>query len=383
MSVWFKSLLFLTASLAMAESPNSLQTGLVGPGYVWSVVEDQQSESAIKVEKTYGNTTWENIPVERLDAKTYQTEISTATAFKPSKDFVAMISAQIQNRSHLQSMRLENSSYSSRANQYELMFRSVLDRTKWVGGISAGILTLGQEIKNLSYSGSRRTVKIDSCTLPILELTGGVRYFNFETLAKLKLYSSEISQATTTDAQGISRAFDLQRASPAVFNIATAWNGIEKVMLVLEGNYTALGQIANQQYEYSSVFSNDLRHVSGGAIRSKGKWSLSTGGKFFPSADFSIKGGLTFESSSATESQYHSHELDNFPGWSLSGGSEFITHSNLRAGLNFGYKIPQKVYNKTRAVDPLLEMDIPRPPNLGQNIYSARWNASVSSTWAF
>lgn len=371
------------SSMAQGAEVNSLQAGLSGPGYLWSVVDGFQSEAKIDISKVYGSSTWSDSPVERLSAKTMATNINAATAFKPSKDFVAIAEVGISSSNHQQSMRVENSSYTSSRNQYELMFKSVLDRKKWLAGASVGILTLGTEKKNLNFNGQRRSVTLDNVTLPIFELAGGVRYFAFETMAKMRLFSGDTAQGSTSDRFGQTREFDISRVSPAAFNVATSWNGISQLMLVGEVNYEALGQLGETTNQYSSTYLDSGERVAGGANKMAGSWAFTGGGKFFPSNDFSLKASVTLRLASSRSPEYASHELDNLGGWNLEGGCEFIPESNQKLGVTFGYTIPRSLSFKNRLIDPDKEMEVPRTPGATQKLTSASWQGAIASTWTF
>jgi len=368
---------------ALAVGVNALQAGLSGPGYLWSVVDGVQSEAQLNISKTYGSSTWSDFPTERLSAKTLSTDIAAATAFKPSKDFVAIAEAGIKSSSHQQSMRVENSSYSSSQNTYQFSFKSILDRKKWVAGASVGILTLGMEKKSLNYNGQRRSVTLDTVTLPIFELAGGVRYHAFETMTRVRLYSSDTAQGSTNDRFGQTRGFDLVRASPAAFNVATSWNGINQLMLIGEVNYEALGQLGETTQQYSSSYLDNGERVTGGPNKMSGAWALTGGGKFFPSQDFSLKASLTWRLASAKTTQFASHELDNLGGWNLEGGCDFIPESNQRLGITFGYTIPRSLSFRTRSIDPDKELELPRTPGSNQKMTSASWRGALASTWTF
>jgi hypothetical protein len=371
------------SSRAIAVEVNSLQAGLSGPGYLWSVVDGFQSEAKIDISKVYGSSTWSDSPAERLSAKTMATNVKAATAFKPSKDFVAMAEAGINSSTHQQSMRVENSSYSSSQNHYQFMFKSVLDRKKWIAGTSVGILTIGSEKKILNFNGQRRTVSLESVTLPIFELAGGVRYYAFETMAKMRLFSGDTAQGSTSDRFGQTRDFDVMRVSPAAFNVATSWNGISQLMLVGEINYEALGQLGETTNQYSSTYLDSGERVAGGANKMAGSWAFTGGGKFFPSNDFSVKASVTWRLASSRSPEYASHELDNLGGWNLEGGCEFIPDSNQKLGVTFGYTIPRSLSFKNRFVDPDKEMEVPRTPGSTQNMTSASWQGAIASTWTF
>ncbi len=368
---------------AFAGGVNALQAGLSGPGYLWSVVDGFQSEAQLNISKVYGSSTWSDSPTERLTAKTLSTDLSAATAFKPSKDFLAIAEAGVKSSNHQQSMRVENSSYSSSQNTYQMTFKSILDRKKWVAGTSVGILTLGSEKKSLTYNGQRRSIDLESITLPIFELAGGVRYYAFETMARMRLYSSDIAQGSSHDRYGQTREFDVVRASPAAFNVATSWNGISQLMLIGEVNYEALGQLGETTNQYSSSYLDNGERVTGGPNRMSGAWSFTGGGKFFPSQDFSLKASLTWQLSSAKKSQFASHELDNLGGWNLEGGCDFIPESNQRLGVTFGYTVPKSLTFRTRSIDPDKELEVPRTPGSNQKMTSASWHASLASTWTF
>lgn len=375
--------MFLTSFQSFAAQVNSLQTGFSGPGYLWSSVDGMQTEAEMSIYKRYGSSTWSDSPAERLSAKTYSTEFSVASAFRPSKDFYSILQSSVSTSDHNQSLRVDKSSYSSNHNEYGVRFRSYLDRNRWLAGASIGLWTYGEETKSLNFNGQRRTVKIQSSTAPIFELVGGARYLAFETMVRLQLFSKDLAEASTTDKTGGQRTFDFSRVSPTSINVATAWNGIAQLMLIGELNYKALGQLSESTDEYSSIFLPNGERVKSGTSKSKGAWSLSGGGKFFPSNEYSVKASATYSFPSYTSSAYTSHELDNAGGWNFEGGCDFIPESNMRLGITLNYALPVRKSFRSRVIDPSRELEIPSSPGSAQTFSSASWRAAINSAWSF
>ena len=368
---------------SFAAQVNSLQTGFSGPGYLWSNIDSLQTEAEMSIYKRYGSSTWSDAPTERLSAKTYSTEFSAASAFRPSKDFYSILQTSASSTDHTQILRVDKSSYSSNHNEYGLKFRSYLDRKRWLAGASVGLWTYGEETKLLSYNGQRRIVKIQSSTAPIFEIVGGARYFAFETMVRMQLFSQELAEASTTDKSGSQRTFDYNRVSPTTLNIATAWNGIPQLMLISEIDYKALGQLNETTDEYSSIFLQNGERIKNGPSKSKGSWSLSGGGKFFPSSEYSVKASATYNFPSYSNASYTSHELNNAGGWNFEGGCDFIPESNMRLGITLNYSLPVYKSFTSRAIDPSRELEIPRTPGSRQSFNSASWRAAINSAWTF
>lgn len=383
-----KSSLILSSLLlpnyAYSSAIEAFQTGPLGSGYGFSVINGLQSEVKLQTTNEFGKETYDAIPNEKLSSNTYRTNFSSATGFRASPEFYIIGYADVNVVVHSQESRLDKSEFTSGANTYEFGVKAVYENGPYTIGGRLGLHNIGGEIRTLKTAGVNYETEASWSTIPQLEVMGGYKWLSSLNIIRFKLYSQGEFEAETKNS-GKTMVFDSKRKIPAELALSSLIDINHQLQLGAEIKVTASSQASQSENQWSTEFSeNGSRNISGDK-QDTNQISISAGGKFFPTPIFSISAATTYETSKYSAEDTASLEYGNYGGLSFDFGTEFIPTPKARISANTSYTIPKHVeYVKSASEESVLAHQ-KITTGSGSNAKSslAKFSLSLGGTYMF
>lgn len=339
---------------AYADELEAFQTGLIGSGYGYSVINGLQTELQLKTVNTYGKSTFKDIPNERVSAQKVTSSLKTATAYRASPEFYMIGYTDLTLISHSEEARIENADLSTGANSISFGTRLVYEKGSLTIGGSVGIVNFAPELRELNTAGESFESETGWAVLPQLELIGGYKWKKTSNLLRAKFYSQGEFEVTTKNGES-DITFDKYRKLPSELSLSSLVDINSQFQAAVNLKFTGSAQASNTSDEWSVSFAdNGARRVSG-EKKNTNKYAASLGGRFFPTDKFSVSSSISYETSSYVKEDYASVDEDNFGGLGFNFATEFIPLENSRVQASGSYTVPTSVsYTQTNGGEQVL-----------------------------
>ena len=379
-------------ALALTMIPNvlfgqpleSFQTGLLGDGYGYSVINGLQSEMILKTTKEYGKSTFSKIPNEKISADTLSSTLSGATAFRASPDFYIIGQLDGTIISHTQEARIDGSKLSSGANNFDFNAKAVYESGAITIGGKFGLLNFSSESRELKTAGKTFKSEGGWTSIPQLELLGGYKWKNTTNMMRFKFFSQgEFEVETLNGNKKI--IYDGLRKVPAELSLSSLQDINHKLQTGLSIKFIGREQASQTTDEWSVNFRENGQRIVGSKVRDKNTVVVTGGGKFFPTPTFAVAFSASYETSGYKSEETSSFEDDNFGGIYLNFSSDFIPNAKSRIHASTGYRVPKYLSYKQKNTtsDVLSHQNLTTGEGSNTKTSFAEFSVSVGGTYMF
>lgn len=341
-----------TSNAAEFGSLPSLQKGPLGNGLGFADFKDKSAEGLIGMRRSYGKEIVDDNSDTRVSQAAITSRLAAAGGLNFSKEFAAAAYADVaftdhdEERTRLDPEAKLDAGYGT----YELGAGVTWQLDHFIVGGGLGVMLYGSEDRTFTYGDDEYKTDASSAAMPVFKLHGGVNLGDLTTLLQVRFFTRGESSVEAKDPDDQKYIYDMQRKHPGEVAWDSRYQFSKEAAIGWRAAWVLTGQASDSLDPFSIAYTSDgstssggtKSRVTGGSIRNKNHLEIGAGGRFAPSGDFGVLGGLYYIQPYYADKEFASLEAGNLGGLEINLGAD-AEIGDIKGFVHAGYTLESAV----------------------------------------